>query len=146
MSSEQGLATTALETTKEARIPTTLLRPRRFGRRLVILIYQVIVAIAALAIWQACATWKLLDPTVISSPGAVFGYLFGDAIRGSELWTNFYYTMVATIISFVVGSAAGIAVGLVCVQFPVLEEVFDPFVTLMNSYPRIALAPLFDCI
>ena len=66
---------------------------RESGRRLVILLYQIIVAITALAIWQACATWKLLDPTVISSPGAVFGYLFGDAIRGSELWTNFYYTM-----------------------------------------------------
>ena len=38
---------------------------------------------------------------------------------------------------------AGIIVGLICVQFPVLEEVFDPFVTLMNSFPRIALAPLF---
>lgn len=105
--------------------------------------YQIVVAIVALAIWQACATWKLLDPTVISSPGAVFGYLFGDAIRGKELWTNAYYTMVATIISFGIGSLAGIIVGLICVQFPILEEVFDPFVTLMNSFPRIALAPLF---
>lgn len=139
----KSLALPTAETPKNVRLSQMLLRHRRFGRRLVILFYQIIVAIAALAIWQACATWKLLDPTVISSPGAVFGYLFGDAIWGSELWTNFYYTMVATIIAFAVGSAAGIAAGLVCVQFPVLEEVFDPFVTLMNSYPRIALAPLF---
>jgi NitT/TauT family transport system permease protein len=137
------LAMPAAEPTKAARLPQMSQRRRRSGRRLVILAYQVIVAIAALAIWQACATWKLLDPTVISSPGAVFGYLFGDAIRGSELWTNFYYTMLATIISFGIGSVAGIVVGLICVQFPVLEEVFDPFVTLMNAFPRIALAPLF---
>src|ERR1700722_13527318 len=117
------------ETAKAAPLPRMLLRHPRSGRRLVILLYQIVVAIAALAIWQACATWKLLDPTVISSPGAVFGYLFGDAIRGSELWTNFYYTMAATIISFGVGSVAGIIVGLICIQFPVLEEVFDPFVT-----------------
>jgi NitT/TauT family transport system permease protein len=131
------------EKDKAVRSPQMLLRQRRSGRRFVILAYQIVVAIVALAIWQACATWKLLDPTVISSPGAVFGYLFGDAIRGKELWTNAYYTMVATIISFGIGSLAGIIVGLICVQFPILEEVFDPFVTLMNSFPRIALAPLF---
>ncbi len=112
-------------------------------RRLTVFAYQVVVAIAALLVWQICATEQLLDPTVVSSPGAVFGYLFGDAIIGRELWTNTYYTMVATIVAFGLGSIAGILAGLVCVQFPILEEVFDPFVTLMNSFPRIALAPLF---
>lgn len=110
---------------------------------MVIFAYQVLVAVAALLIWQLCATEKLLDPTVVSSPGAVFGYLFGEALEGGELWTNTYYTMIATVISFGVGSVLGIAAGLICVQFPILEEVSDPFVTLMNSFPRIALAPLF---
>ena len=116
---------------------------RRSRRRLVILGYQVLVAVVALVIWQICATYQLLDPTVISSPKAVFGYLFGNAIVDPELWTNTWYTMVATLIAFVVGSILGILVGLVCVRIPILEEIFDPFVTLMNSFPRIALAPLF---
>jgi len=110
---------------------------------MVILACQVLVAVVALLIWQLCATEKLLDPTVISSPGAVFGYLFGEALEGRELWINTYYTMIATVISFGVGSVLGIAAGLICVQFPILEEIGDPFVTLMNSFPRIALAPLF---
>ena len=118
-------------------------RRRRSRRRLVILGYQMLVAATALVIWQICATYQLLDPTVISSPKAVFGYLFGNAIVDPELWTNTWYTMVATLIAFVVGSILGILVGLVCVRIPILEEVFDPFVTLMNSFPRIALAPLF---
>jgi NitT/TauT family transport system permease protein len=105
--------------------------------------YQILVAITALVVWQICASEKLLDPTVISSPRAVFGYLFGEALEGSELWTNAYYTMIATIIAFSLGSVMGILAGLVCVQFPIVEEILDPFVTLMNSFPRIALAPLF---
>jgi NitT/TauT family transport system permease protein len=118
--------------------------PRNRSRqRVVIYTCQALVAIAALLVWQLCASEKLLDPTVISSPGAVFGYLFGEALEGKELWTNTYYTMVATIISFGVGSILGILAGLVCVQFPILERIVDPFVTLMNSFPRIALAPLF---
>jgi ABC-type nitrate/sulfonate/bicarbonate transport system permease component len=87
---------------------------------MVILACQVLVAVVALLIWQLCATEKLLDPTVISSPGAVFGYLFGEALEGRELWINTYYTMIATVISFGVGSVLGIAAGLICVQFPIL--------------------------
>src|SRR5579872_4766728 len=109
--------------------------------RLRLLGYQVAVAILALVAWQICATYKLLDTTVISSPGAVFSYLW-SALFGSELWINFEYTMLATVVSFVIGSLLGIAVGLAFVQIPILEEIFDPFVTLLNAFPRIALAPL----
>ena len=118
-------------------------RSQRTRRRLTIFGYQVLVAIVALAVWQVCATYKLLDPTVISSPKAVFGYLFGNAVIDPELWTNTWYTMIATLAAFIVGSTIGILVGLLCVRVPILEEIFDPFVTLMNSFPRIALAPLF---
>ena len=105
--------------------------------------YQLLVAGASLVIWQVCASYQLLDPTVISSPKAVFGYLFRDALIHAELWTNTYYTIIATLIAFFVGAVLGILVGLACVRLPILEEIFDPFVTLMNSFPRIALAPLF---
>jgi NitT/TauT family transport system permease protein len=125
--------------------PSSRLTPkqRRSRRRYIVFGYQIIVAVVAISLWQLCADKKLLDPTVISSPHAVFGYLFGSAIEDSELWTNTYYTMTATVIAFAVGSILGVLVGLVFVQVPVLEEIFDPFVTLMNSFPRIALAPLF---
>lgn len=135
----------ALKTSADACEAPRATAPRRTRsrKRTVVFAYQVLIAIAALLIWHLCATEKLLDPTVISSPGAVFGYLFGEALEGSELWTNTYYTMIATVISFGVGSVLGILAGLICVQFPILEQIFDPFVTLMNSFPRIALAPLF---
>jgi NitT/TauT family transport system permease protein len=140
MGNDISATVTLVESAAQAPAAPSRLRSRR---RLVILGYQVLVAAVALVIWQVCATYQLLDTTVISSPKAVFGYLFGHAIVDPELWTNTYYTMVATLIAFVVGSVLGILVGLVCVRIPTLEEIFDPFVTLMNSFPRIALAPLF---
>jgi NitT/TauT family transport system permease protein len=118
-------------------------RKRKPRRKTVILAYQFVAALAGLGLWQLCAYYKLLDPTVISSPGAVFGYLFGNALVSRELWTNTYYTMVATLLAFVIGSVLGILAGIAFIQIPVLEEIFDPFITLMNSFPRIALAPLF---
>jgi NitT/TauT family transport system permease protein len=138
-----ALVLNTAEDVQATRPTTATRRSRRSRRRIAIVAYQVLVAIAALLIWQLCASEKLLDTTVISSPGAVFGYLFDEALEGRELWTNTYYTMIATVIAFGLGSALGILAGLVCVQFTIVEEVLDPFVTLMNSFPRIALAPLF---
>lgn len=126
-----------------AAITLRSVRQRKTRWRLRIFGYQLVVAGAALVIWQLCSSYQLIDPTVISNPKAVFGYLFGDALVHTELWTNTYYTIIATLIAFFVGSVLGIFVGLICVRLPVLEEIFDPFVTLMNSFPRIALAPLF---
>lgn len=117
-------------------------RKKRSQRRLVVFVSQVAVAVIAIGVWQLCSSLKLLDTTVISNPTAVFSYLAG-ALVGSELWTNFYYTMVATLVAFVVGSVLGIVVGLAFVQLSILEEIFDPFITLLNAFPRIALAPLF---
>jgi len=117
-------------------------RKKRSQRRLIIFMSQVAIAVIAITGWQLCSSLKLLDTAVISSPGAVFSYL-ASALVGSELWINFYYTMLATFVAFVIGSALGIVVGLAFVQVPVLEDIFDPFITLLNSFPRIALAPLF---
>ena len=117
-------------------------RKKRSQKRLFIFGCQIAVAVIAIAAWQVCSSYHLLDTTVISSPGAVFSYL-ASALVGSELWTNFYYTILATFVAFVIGSLLGIISGLAFVQVPILEEIFDPFVTLLNSFPRIALAPLF---
>jgi NitT/TauT family transport system permease protein len=45
--------------------------------------------------------------------------------------------------AFAVGSIAGIACGLALAFFPRVEEVVRPVITILNSMPRVALAPLF---
>ncbi len=125
-----------------SRSPSRGGRAKKSQKRLRLFLYQVCVAVFAVVAWQVCASTHILDTTVISSPVAVFSYLW-HALQGSELWTNFFYTMAATLIAFVVGSILGILAGLAFVQVPLLEDIFDPFITLLNSFPRIALAPLF---
>ncbi|WP_285705809.1 ABC transporter permease [Microtetraspora sp. NBRC 16547] len=51
--------------------------------------------------------------------------------------------MTATLIAFVVGSLAGIVTGLVLSVSPRLNAVLDPYLTIANAMPRVALAPLF---
>jgi NitT/TauT family transport system permease protein len=46
-------------------------------------------------------------------------------------------------LGFFIGSAAGIAVGLILGRLPLLADVLDPFLTAFYSLPKVALAPLF---
>jgi NitT/TauT family transport system permease protein len=43
----------------------------------------------------------------------------------------------------VLGSVAALALGLVFVMFPKVERAMDPYLTVLNAMPRLALAPLF---
>jgi len=94
-------------------------------------------------VWELAADRRWIDSAVFSKPSAVFGFLFSNALTSRELWVDTYYTVAATLIAFALGSIAGILCGLLFVRVPYLELVTRPFVTLLNSFPRIALAPLF---
>jgi NitT/TauT family transport system permease protein len=92
--------------------------------------------------WQLAAKSGLVDPYFVSTPSAVARFL-GDYSTSGKLWGNLSVTLRETLLGFVIGGAGGILVGLVLARFPVLDALLDPFLTVINSLPRVALAPLF---
>jgi NitT/TauT family transport system permease protein len=94
----------------------------------------------ALGEWLTDHRW--LDPTFVGQPSGVLKFLWNNITSG-QLWVDMGWTMAGTLISFVLGSVAAIAVGLVFVGFPKFEKFLDPYLNAMNVMPRIALAPLF---
>jgi NitT/TauT family transport system permease protein len=99
--------------------------------------------VAFLSIWELAARHGLLDPTFFGRPSGIWNYLWTGFITGRKLWVELGYTLTGTVISFVVGSAAAIALGLVFTTYPKLHRAAEPYLTLLNAMPRIALAPLF---
>jgi NitT/TauT family transport system permease protein len=78
----------------------------------------------------------------LSTPSAVAAFL-GESLTSAQFWSNFLSTMQATLISFGIGSAAGIVAGIAVSLMPRLESALDPYASALNSLPRIALAPVF---
>ena len=99
-----------------------------------------IVALLLLGEWATVNKW--LDPTFFGQPSGVIKFLWNNIATG-KLWTDLGWTMAGTLIAFVLGSAAAMAVGLLFVAFPAVERFIDPYFNAMNVMPRIALAPLF---
>jgi NitT/TauT family transport system permease protein len=95
-----------------------------------------------LLVWYAGAEYGWLDPSVSSSPGAVFSWL-RQALSGPLLWTDLSATMAATLISWVLATIVGVTFGIGLALLPSAERVIDPFLSALNAMPRIALAPVF---
>jgi NitT/TauT family transport system permease protein len=106
----------------------------------------------------------LLDPYFISKPsdildnflilsclksklGTFNGWFNGDfakclARNENNLWIATGITLKNTFFGFFTGVASGFVAGLVLGRSDRLSAIFQPFITAVNSIPRIALAPI----
>jgi NitT/TauT family transport system permease protein len=96
-----------------------------------------------LTIWQAIAWAKWVDPIFIGDPMGIARFLFNGLFVDRSLLIHLFWTVTSTTIAFGLGTAAGIAVGLLFVMYPTAERFLDPILNGLNALPRIALAPLF---
>lgn len=103
---------------------------------------QLIAGLVILAAWQAVTAAGLVRPSLSATPRQVADFLL-QALQTEQLWQDLGSTLLATVIAFVLGSAVGIVVGIILGLLPRLEAAVDPYLSALNSMPRIALAPLF---
>lgn len=118
---------------------------------------QVALTVGFLLAWQYLPTihWvtqhiRWTDRFFISSPTEIAKTLrnlsTGHHTQGVTMWPYLRQTVEATIEGTVIGFVLGAIVGLVFSNSPRLNEVFQPFIIVMNSVPRIALIPIFILI
>jgi NitT/TauT family transport system permease protein len=109
----------------------------------VLMAARVGLCLAAFALWQWAAVSGVIKPVLIGKPSEMFSYLWTELFVTGSLWIDLRWTLIGVATSFLIGSVAGVLVGLLFAMQPFVEKVLDPFVTALNAMPRIALAPLF---
>jgi NitT/TauT family transport system permease protein len=110
--------------------------------RSTVLLWQVLVGIAVLALWQGFVSLKLLDPFFVSRPTAIAQRVV-TWLAGGTLWPHLAVTLEEALLGLVVGAALGISLGFVLARSPLLAQIFDPYIKMLNAIPRVVLAPLF---
>lgn len=95
-----------------------------------------------LGLWQWGVDVRVIDPFFFSQPSAIGDFL-AEEIRDGSIWSHVLVTLRETLAGFAIGAAAGVAAGIVRMQFPFAADVSNPFLTILNVLPRVALAPMF---
>ena len=92
--------------------------------------------------WEAATRFGVVNAFWVSSPSRIVVDLV-KRIVGGEVFFHIAVTLYEAFLGFVLGATVGIAAGFLLARSEELARVLDPFVTALNSLPRVALAPLF---
>ena len=115
---------------------------RRIKReKQLIVLWRTAVFLLFLLIWECSARYGLIDSFIFSSPSLIWKS-FMEMCRDLSIFSLLCVTVTETLVSFfiVVILGAGLAVLLWC--FPRLAQVTEPYLVILNSLPKSALAPL----
>jgi len=115
--------------------------------RMTLIGLQILVAVAGIAIWYVLTTFPvfgvmLLPPFFFSNPVDVAAQIAAWFVSG-VIWKHLGITLLESMLAFVLGSIGGVLVGFWFARQPRTAAVFDPYVKMVNSLPRVVLAPIF---
>ena len=106
---------------------------------------QVLIIAFLLFLWQIAANLGWINTFISSSPKAVINTiinLFNDGSLIHHISITFY----EVIISFILGVLIGIFIATLLWRFKFLAKVLDPYLTVLNSLPKVALGPIIIII
>lgn len=105
---------------------------------------KVLVLALFLVAWQLTVTVFGVKQFIIPSPAATFQRLFDPEVAPKYQWLrHLQATGKEVLIAFVATAVSGIGLAIVITWSNALRRVVVPVLTLFNSLPKIALAPLF---
>ncbi len=95
-----------------------------------------------LALWEASAALGWIDSFFFSSPSRVVLCL-AEQFRNNHMMTHIGVTLFETLISFLLVILFSLLVATLLWYSQKLSEILEPYLVVLNSLPKSALAPLF---
>ena len=95
-----------------------------------------------LAVWEAAGRAGLLNPLYAPSPSQI-GAALVDLFGSGRIWIHIEATFTAALVGLALGIVVGIVLGVLAALVPLIAELLEPVMTLLNAIPRVILAPLF---
>lgn len=118
----------------------TFLKRRKTIKR-TILFTQLLLVIIFLLTWELLSKYNIINSFIFSSPSKIVNCLI-SLIKDHSLFCHIWVTIKEIIISFIMGSLLGFILAVIFYEIPILKKIFDPFLTLFNSLPKVSLGPL----
>lgn len=131
--SSEGLNISAAQ---KAYVRKHILRTRR------IRIYQFIILIGFIAFWEISTLVGIVDSFIFSSPSGVVKTIAEMTVTG-QLFYHVGLTLSETLISFALVNLIGLLIAVILWWNDSLSKVLEPYLIVLNSLPKSALAPVF---
>ena len=104
-------------------------------------VIQCLIFVFFLVIWEGAVRLSWIDGFIFSSPFRVVKTFVGMCRDGS-IAVHIASTLLETIVSFLLVAVLGTGMAVVFWYFTELSKILEPYLVVLNSLPKSALAPL----
>ncbi len=102
---------------------------------------RIFIFLLFLMIWEASARLHLIDAFIFSSPSRVYR-MFISMVSDHSIFLHMGITLAETLVSFLLVFIFSLLIAIILWLFHSLSKVLEPYLVVLNSLPKSALAPL----
>lgn len=110
-------------------------------RRTAVCSARIFILILFLLLWEICADYGIIDSFIFSSPLRIV-LCFYEMAKDRSIFLHIGVTLYETIVSFLLVTIIGILAAVLLWCSRSLSEILEPYLVILNSLPKSALAPL----
>lgn len=110
-------------------------------RRISILLARILILVLFLFLWEFCADREIIDSFIFSSPSRIT-LCFLEMVQDRSIFLHIGITLYETIASFLLVTLFSILAAVLLWCSRRLSEILEPYLVVLNSLPKSALAPL----
>jgi NitT/TauT family transport system permease protein len=92
--------------------------------------------------WEVLSRQGIINPFYAPPPSDVLKVIFTLFAEGT-IFSHLEATFAASLVGLAIGLALGIVLGFAAALIPLVADVLEPIMLLLNAIPRVILAPLF---
>ncbi len=109
-------------------------------RKYMILTIQIGLLLGLIVLWEVCANLGIIDSFITSQPSRVVKTIVN--LSSNDLLMHLGVTCTETIVGFLLGVVFGLIIASILWWFNTCSEIFEPYLVILNSLPKIALGPI----
>lgn len=102
---------------------------------------QLLIIIVLLLLWEYTANKGIINSFIYSSPSKILTTI-KNLYEQNNLFNHIWITLYETVISFSLATILGTLIAIILWYSKFLYKVFDPYLTVLNSLPKVALGPI----
>ena len=102
---------------------------------------QLLIIVLFIFIWQTLADLEIINTFISSSPKLVIKTII-NLHNTNNLYHHIWVTIYETLVSFSLGTLIGTLIASLMWWFPTFAKIIDPYLTVLNSLPKVALGPI----
>ena len=102
---------------------------------------RIFILMSIIIIWQILADKNIINTFITSSPKEILKTII-SLYQKNNLFPHIFTTTYETIISFIIGTTLGIIIAIILWYSKFLSKITDPYLTVLNSLPKVSLGPI----